>query len=261
MKAHRLDHILNNKKLGSSELVTLLNSYFFSIKNKNLEIIKAISKTKTELGHFEVVSAYLSQLSSILKGKNKTDLIKFLSEYSNQEAKKFEIIFNKIYPLLKNLKSAITLSRSNTVLEILKLRHQKNKRIKVVVCESRPMLEGRLMAEELAAKGIKVELITDAMMGIFMDKVDVAIIGADAVLKNGNVVNKTGSKALAILCNKYKKPFYVVTAKLKISKKKNFQPKKKSSNEVWNINAKNLTVSNIYFEEIERKLITKIFTD
>lgn len=261
MKSQHLNEILNNKKLGSSELVNLLNDYFLTIKNKMPEISEGIKQAKTKLGHFEVANNYLNELNSILGKKDKAKLINFLSEHSNQEITKVGFIFNKIYPHLNNLESVITLSRSGTVLEILKLWHQKNKRIKVVVCESRPMLEGRLMSVELADNGIKVELITDAMMGIYVNGVDATIIGADTVLKNGNVVNKTGSNALAVLCNESKKPFFVVTTKSKISKKKTFQLKKQSPNEVWDKKIKNLSVSNSYFEEIEKKLITKIFTD
>jgi len=261
LNPHQLNHILNNKKLGSSELVNLLNDYFFSIKVKNKEIAKAIQQAKRELGHFGAVNNYLYKLNSVLVKKDKTELINFLSEHTSQEIKNIKIIFNKLYPHLKNLKSVITLSRSGTVLEILKLLHQKNKRIKVVVCESRPMLEGRSMAEELASNGIKVELITDAMMGIFVKKVDAAIVGADIILRNGNVINKVGSKALALLCKEYKKSFYVVSAKSKYSKKNICKPKKQNPNEVWDKSVKNLSVKNIYFEEIEKKFITKIITD
>jgi translation initiation factor eIF-2B subunit delta len=226
-----------------------------------LEIIKAVKLAKAKLGHFEAINTYLTKLESILMKEDKKALMNFLSEHSKQEADKIEIIFNKIYPYLKNLQSVITLSRSGTVLEILKLWHKKNKKIKVVICESRPMLEGRLMATELTAKGIKVELITDAMMSIFINKVEAAIIGADAVLKNGNVVNKSGSKALAVLCNEVNKPFYVVTSKSKFSKKIIFKPRKENPKEILDKKIKYLSVSNIYFEEIVKKLITKIFTD
>ena len=261
VKAHRLNHILSNNKLGSSELVNLLNSYFLSIKYKKQEIIRTIKQAEIKLGHFEAVNAYLNKLNSILKGKNKTELINFLYEYSKQEANKIEIIFNKIYPHLKNLQSVITLSRSGTIIEILKLWHQKNKRIKVVVCESRPMLEGRLMAVELAANEIKVELITDAMMGLNVPKTDAAIISADVVFKNGNVVNKVGSQSLALLCKEYKKPFYVVSTKSKISKRKYFNLRKENPQEIFDKKVRNLSVSNIYFEAVEKKLIAKIFTD
>ena len=261
MKSHHLNHILNNKTLGSSELVQLLNNYLFSISNNIPEIIKTVRIVKTKLGHFEAVNSYLDEMSSVIKVKEKKELLEFFKEYSINENQRAKIIFNRIYPRLKEIQNVITLSRSGTVLAVLKLWHQKNKKIKVVVCESRPKFEGRLTVKELSEVGIKVELITDAIIGLYAPKIDAAIIGADVVLNNGNVVNKVGSKALAILCKEFKKPFYVVTSKSKFSKKKIFKAKKEEPREIWDKKVKNLSIINIYFEEIEKKLITKIFTD
>ena len=261
MKSPQLNHILNNKSLGSSELVQLLNKYFLSISDNKPAIIKTARIVKTNLGHFEVVKSYLNEMSSVIKVKDRKKLLDFFKEYSINENQKTKIIFNSIYSRLKKPRNVITLSRSGTVLAVLKFWHQKNKKIKVVVCESRPKFEGRLTVKELSEVGIKVELITDAMMGLYVPKIDAAIIGADLVLNNGNVVNKVGSKALAILCKEYKKPFYVVTSKSKLSKKKILKAKKEKPQEIWDKKVKNLSISNIYFEEIEKKFITKIFTD
>lgn len=261
LKSFQINHILNNKTLGSSELVHLLNNYILSIRNNKPEIIKTAKLAKIKLGHFEGINSYLKELNTCLKEKSKRELLDFLRGYSEKGDEKVEIIFSRIYPRLKNMRKVITISRSGTVLGILKLWHQKNKKLKVVVCESRPKFEGRLMAKELAAKGIKVELITDAMMGLYVPKVEAVIVGADIVLKNGNVVNKVGSKSLALLCREYKKPFYVVTSQLKHSKRKIFKAMKENPTEIWDKKVKNLSASNIYFEEIEKKLITKIFTD
>ena len=98
-------------------------------------------------------------------------------------------------------------------------------------------------------------------MSLFIPKIDAALIGADMILKNKNVVNKVGSKSLALLCKEYNKPIYVVSTKLKISKKNIFKQKKENPEEVLKKSVNNLTVSNIYFEEIDRKFITKIITD
>ena len=257
----KLNKILNNKTSGSSELVALLNKYFLSIRNNSAQIKESIKLAKNKLGHFEIVNFYLNELNKILKRQNKDDLASFLESYLRKENEKIEVIFNKNYQTLKRIRSVITLSRSKTVIDILKLLREKNKYLKVVVCESRPKNEGRLTAQELVKAGINVELITDAMMGIFVPKVDAAIIGADFVLKNGNIVNKVGSKGLALFCKEYKKSFYVVTTKSKFSKKISFKVKKENSIEVWNKTVNNLKVSNIYFEEIEKKFISKIFTD
>lgn len=258
-KSYKLDQILSNKTLGSSELVHLLNDYFLSRQNIKIEILQSIPLIKEKLGHFEAMNSYLKKLKLATGSEKK--LLKFLRSHSSRQKYEYEIIFKKIYPRLKNLNKIITLSRSGTVLEILKLWPHKNKNIRVVVCESRPKFEGRLTAESLAKSGIKTELITDAMMGIFISKVDAAIIGADSILKNGNVINKVGSKSLALLCKQYRKPFFVVSTKSKLSLSNKFKPKQEDQEEVFNRRMINLSVSNFYFEEVERKLITQIFTD
>lgn len=259
--SNRLIKILNDKIHGSSELANLLNEYFLSIRTKPTQIKESIRLVQKKLGHFEVINSYLNNLKSILNKKDKNALTEFLKEYVQKENKKVESICNKIYPKVKYFRTIITLSRSKTVIDVLKFWYKKNKKLKVVICESRPKYEGRLTASELIKVGIKVELITDSMMGIIVPRIDAAIVGADSVLKNGNVINKVGSKALALLCREYKKPFYVVTTKSKISNRKSFKQKTESPKEVLSKSLKNLVITNIYFEEIEKKLITKTFTD
>lgn len=257
-KSNKLDQILNNKTLGSSELLQQLNNHFLSLHKNKTELLQSIPLIKAKLGHLEVVNSYLKQLKSAAQSEKK--LLKFLENHLSRQKDKLEIIFQKIYPRLKNLKRIITLSRSGTVLEVLKLWYQKNHNFKVVMCESRPKFEGRLMAESLARSGIKTELITDSMMSIYTQKVDAAIIGADAILKNANIVNKVGSKSLALLCKEYGKPFFVIATKSKLSSSNKFKLSREDPKEVFNKKIKNLSVSNIYFEEVEKKFITKIFT-
>jgi translation initiation factor eIF-2B subunit delta len=257
--SHQLDRILNNNTFGSSELVELLNEYFLSIHKNKIRISRSIRSVKTNLGHFEAVNSYLRQLQTARKTED--GLLNFLNSYSIKHKDKIEIIFKNIFPSLKKLNSVITLSRSRTVLDILKRWYQLNKKIKVVVCESRPKLEGRLMTESLTGAGIKTELITDAMMGLYVPKVGAAIIGADNVLKNGSVINKVGSYSLSLICKEYRKPFYVVTTRSKLSSSNKFKTKKEDPKEVLEERIKDLSVSNIYFEEIEKKFISKIFTE
>jgi translation initiation factor 2B subunit (eIF-2B alpha/beta/delta family) len=104
-------------------------------------------------------------------------------------------------------------------------------------------------------------MITDAMAGIFVPKADAVIVGADAVLKNENVINKTGSLSLAILCKHFNKPFYVVTTKSKYLNKKYYRINEDSSGKVWKYSHPNLTTKNIQFEEIDKKLIKEIISE
>ncbi len=89
---------------------------------------------------------------------------------------------------------------------------EEGKQIHVYVDETRPVLQGaRLTAWELMQENIPCTLITDNMAGYFMfhDMVDVAIVGADRIARNGDVANKIGTYSLAILCKEHGIPFYV----------------------------------------------------
>lgn len=86
------------------------------------------------------------------------------------------------------------------------------KRITVWVDETRPFLQGaRLTAWELQKDGIPVILIADNMAGHFMSRgeVDLVVVGADRIARNGDVANKIGTYALAILAREHEIPFYV----------------------------------------------------
>jgi methylthioribose-1-phosphate isomerase len=89
---------------------------------------------------------------------------------------------------------------------------EEGKQIHVYVDETRPVLQGaRLTAWELMQENIPCTLITDNMAGYFMfhDMVDVAIVGADRIARNGDVANKIGTYSLAVLCKEHGIPFYV----------------------------------------------------
>jgi len=89
---------------------------------------------------------------------------------------------------------------------------EEGKKIHVYVDETRPVLQGaRLTAWELMQEKIPCTLITDNMAGHFMyrDLIDLAIVGADRIARNGDVANKIGTYSLAVLCKEHGIPFYV----------------------------------------------------
>jgi methylthioribose-1-phosphate isomerase len=82
----------------------------------------------------------------------------------------------------------------------------------VLADETRPFLQGaRLTAWELARDGIPVTVITDGMAGFLMRRgeVDLVVVGADRVARNGDVANKIGTYSLAVLAREHGLPFYV----------------------------------------------------
>lgn len=261
IQLNKLNIILIDKTSGSSEIVNKINTLFRANLN-HLEIIEeSIPILKSRLSHFAEVNTYLKRIEKIIKVDDQQMMNDFLSSFADGQKNKYEIIFNKLTKKIKHINSIITISKSGTLKEVLKLWKEKNKNLKVVISESRPGNEGKLFAKELLKFGIKVELISDAMTALYVPQVDAALIGADEILKNSNVINKVGSKALALLCKEHKKPFYVVATKSKFSGRTKFSAQKADPSKLWNYKSEGLTVSNIYFEKIEKKLITKIITD
>ncbi|MDR1668715.1 MAG: S-methyl-5-thioribose-1-phosphate isomerase [Oscillospiraceae bacterium] len=102
--------------------------------------------------------------------------------------------------------------RYGTALAPVYVGAERGARFKVYATETRPLMQGaRLTAYELSAAGIDVTLICDNMASRVMRNgwVRAVITGCDRVAANGDVCNKIGTSALAVLAAHYSIPFYV----------------------------------------------------
>ncbi|RJR15458.1 MAG: S-methyl-5-thioribose-1-phosphate isomerase [Nitrospiraceae bacterium] len=89
---------------------------------------------------------------------------------------------------------------------------EQGKKIHVYADETRPVLQGcRLTSWELMQDNIPVTLITDNTAGAILRKgeINLAIVGTDRTVANGDVANKIGTYSLAVLCKENGVPFYV----------------------------------------------------
>jgi ribose 1,5-bisphosphate isomerase len=111
----------------------------------------------------------------------------------------------------------LTLCRSTTVLTILQQVATQKKEIEVFVAESRPDLEGRLLANEVAALGIPVTLITDFAARIFLPDIDILLAGAEAIAANGAIVSKVGTATLAELSHEARVRVLIAVGSYKFS--------------------------------------------
>ncbi|MHA2387176.1 MAG: S-methyl-5-thioribose-1-phosphate isomerase [Candidatus Hodarchaeales archaeon] len=83
-------------------------------------------------------------------------------------------------------------------------------RFHVYVDETRPRMQGKLTSWELSQYGVDNTVICDSASGHLMSsgKVDLVILGADRVARNGDIANKVGTHNLAVIANHYSIPFY-----------------------------------------------------
>jgi methylthioribose-1-phosphate isomerase len=184
--------------------------------------------------------------------------------------------------LIKNKDNILTICNAGilatidygTALGVIYTAHRKNKKIKVFVCETRPMLQGaRLTTWELKKAGIDVTLICDSMAATLMRqrKINKVISGADRIVANGDTANKIGTYNLAVLSQYHKIPFYVAapvsTFDLKLKTAKAIPIEERDSKEVTElffkrpIAAKGAKVLNPAFDITPHHLITAIITD
>jgi len=99
-----------------------------------------------------------------------------------------------------------------TALGVLYSAWEQGRRFHVYADETRPLLQGaRLTAWELKKRGIPHTILCEgAAASLFASgRIDAVIVGADRIAANGDVANKVGTLGLAILCEKFGRPFYV----------------------------------------------------
>ena len=99
-----------------------------------------------------------------------------------------------------------------TALGVIRAAHESGTRLHVWVDETRPLLQGaRLTVWELEQLDIPCTLIVDAAAAsrFALGQVDLVIVGADRIARNGDVANKIGTYGLAVLAHHHDLPFYV----------------------------------------------------
>jgi methylthioribose-1-phosphate isomerase len=106
----------------------------------------------------------------------------------------------------------IATAGGGTALGVIFAAERAGKRPHVFVDETRPLLQGsRLTYYELMQAGVAATLIVDGAAAITMQRqgIDLVIVGADRICRNGDTANKIGTYALAIVAAHHGIPFYV----------------------------------------------------
>ncbi|MCZ9312386.1 MAG: S-methyl-5-thioribose-1-phosphate isomerase [Methanocorpusculum sp.] len=106
---------------------------------------------------------------------------------------------------------ALACSTWGTALGVIRSAHKMGKKISVISCETRPLLQGaRLTAWELSHDAIPVTSIIDAEAAYLMrqGKIDCVVVGADRITRDA-VFNKIGTYMHAVCAKHHNIPFYV----------------------------------------------------
>ncbi len=217
-------------------LIGIVGAYGFAIGIKEIidkglplekakDVLETLKNTRpTAVNLFWALDRMWKKYQKWVSEKDKDELIKLLFK----EAKKIDledyhanrsiggygqVLIPKKANILTHCNTgALATSGWGTALGVIRSAYEEEKDITVYVDETRPYLQGaRLTAWELQEEGIPHYLITDNSAGFLMKKglIDVVIVGADRITKNGDVANKIGTYSLSVLAKEHNIPFYV----------------------------------------------------
>jgi translation initiation factor eIF-2B subunit delta/methylthioribose-1-phosphate isomerase len=88
---------------------------------------------------------------------------------------------------------------------------------KVICTVSEPVGEGRGLVEELRAAGISADLVADEDGPHAVESVDLLLIGADTVFRDGSLINKVGTNDLTRAAKEAGKPVLVACEVIKVA--------------------------------------------
>jgi len=161
----------------------------------------------------------------------------------------------------------MTHCHSSLVTAILLEAKRQGKKFKVINTETQPKLQGRKTANELLDAGIEVIHVVDSAMRWAVNSfdVDIILIGADSITSEGTVLNKIGSRLLALVAHEEHVPFYVCSPLLKYNPKTSFgileRIEMRNPEEIWEKKDENLTILNPAFETVSRRYIDGLITE
>jgi ribose 1,5-bisphosphate isomerase len=195
--------------------------------------------------------------------RNVTELANLVSSSSWNFQKTLEASKERIAEIgakrIRDGSVVFTHCHSSTVTYLLSKALKEGKSFSVICTETRPAFQGRITAKEMLALGVKTAFIVDSAARSVMNRVDLVVVGADAITSEGNVVNKIGTGTIAMLAHEARKPFYVVSELLKFDPATLYgdyeKIEERSRNEVWKDAPAELNVRNPAFDVTPRDFI------
>ncbi|MDD5342715.1 MAG: hypothetical protein PHI73_05290 [Patescibacteria group bacterium] len=169
--------------------------------------------------------------------------------------------------IIKSGDRIFTHCHSSTTEQLLIETHRK-KKFHVYTSETRPLFQGRITAKALRTKGIPVTMIVDSAGPFLISPasgrdlmMNSVVIGADAIMPDGSVLNKIGSFGLTLSASVNHVPVYIVASLLKCVGQIPVKIEKRPAKEVWAGAPAGLEILNFAFDKVPANQITYLVTE
>jgi len=217
----RMHRIAADRKSGAIELALAVVEAFEGLSHsrpppEEKEIMAAVKFLSNAQPSMVPIRNSAEMCARIMAGGESASRLGLL--WKLIESSRARVAMNSQAIFVKNA-VMITLSRSSTVLPALQVAARSGRLGKLFIMESRPRLEGRATAKAVAEMGVECTLVADAMGPSLIKEVDLAVVGADAILKDGGVVNKIGTFPISLACKDARKPLCVLAESIKLDRR------------------------------------------
>ncbi len=244
-------------------------------KGKTHETANKLSKTRPTAYDLFYAIDYME--GEINKGKNPIDAannyVEDVIDRCKNRGKNGEKLIEDGMRILTHCNAgALATVDYGTALAPIRLAHRTGKKLFVYADETRPRCQGLLTSWELMQEGIKHSVIADNAAGYFMKngEIDMVIVGADRIAKNGDFANKIGTYEKAVLAKENDIPFYVAapvsTFDKNIEDGSRIKIEERERDELAKINGKTImpewiVVKNPAFDVTPSKYVTGYITE
>jgi len=230
-----------------------------------LEVGKGLIAAQPEMVLIRrLVNELLYRLRQVNNGPGARDALRRgVEEFLEGIRRGSERIVEEGAKLITSHSTVVTHSYSSTVQKALLRARSLSVSYRVICLEARPLGEGVSLAEELAAAGIEVTLIADSAIFQLMPRVDLVLVGGDAVTPGG-LINKIGTAGLALAAREKGVPFYALCHTEKIWPQVLSEPLEthtKPAQQLYPKTVEGISVLNFYFDQTPLEWITGLVTE
>lgn len=203
---------------------TTLSRNLTNYLSHQIDILKKARPLSVTMGNaIRWLKQEISLIDPSMPDKNaKQDLCEKIAQFAREKIELADqLIIGTASHHVENGTTIVTYGSSKVLTDLLLYNAVKlQKDFKVIVVDSRPLFEGRKMADLLRSHGVNVmyALIT-SLDDIFHMNVDYVFLGAHSILSNGFLYSRVGTAMLAMSAKRRNIPVLVCCESLKFSQR------------------------------------------
>ena len=254
MTTHKLTELIrNDRSHGATELALIALGGIASLEIEPSELTRLIETLKAARPSMSALQVLLTRLELRLGQQPVAiacgELIEEVRAARRQAAAHMAALIDPGDVLM-------THSLSSTVKEVFIGLSRANFAGRIIVTESRPGDEGKLLVAFLLRWKLSVTYITEAQINLLMPETDKVLFGADTVLADGSIINKVGSSLMALSAVYHQVPVYVCAEEFKQLDRQDCELEQMDPAELG-LSLEGVDVRNTWFERIPSALITR----